>query len=132
MGYGYSMDLRERVVAAYEAGGSSYEEIAERFQVGRATVDRWLHLARKTGSVAHRALGGGRRSIFHGENLQSLERLVIANADATAQELVELWHAAGGARTSRSAVTRALGRLGYTLKKSPLPSTKPTPSASPR
>ncbi len=37
----YPLELRERVVAAYERGEGSFVTIAEKFQVGEATVNRW-------------------------------------------------------------------------------------------
>ncbi len=48
----YSKDLRERVVAAYEPGAGDQVEVAQRFNVGEATVRRWWALKRKSGSVA--------------------------------------------------------------------------------
>lgn len=38
MGYGYSIDLRNRVVDAWYNGEGTYEELADRYGVGRATV----------------------------------------------------------------------------------------------
>ena len=38
----YSIELRERVVGAYEAGMGSYPEIAKIFNLGEATVKRWV------------------------------------------------------------------------------------------
>jgi transposase-like protein len=46
-----SNDLRIRIVEARAREGMTYEKLAERFDVGRATVDRVLRLARETGSV---------------------------------------------------------------------------------
>jgi len=52
MGRPYSLDLRERVVAAVERGGLSRREAAERFGIGVSSAIRWVERARKTGSAA--------------------------------------------------------------------------------
>jgi len=50
MGKPYSMDLRERVVAAIEGGESTYQAAA-RFSIGIATAGAWARLKRATGDV---------------------------------------------------------------------------------
>jgi len=44
-----STDLRERVLAAYEAGEGGQAEVARRFRVGERTLSRWLLAARAEG-----------------------------------------------------------------------------------
>src|SRR3954453_16376129 len=53
----YSIDLRERVLAACEAGEGSQVRIAERYRVGERTLSGWLKAAREGGRRASR--GGG-------------------------------------------------------------------------
>ncbi len=52
MGRAYSMDLRERVVAAVETGGLSCHQAATQFGVGVSSAIRWVGRLRETGSVA--------------------------------------------------------------------------------
>ncbi len=47
----YSLDLRERVVAAYEKGSNTIAEIAERFSVGETFLKKMLRQKRETGSL---------------------------------------------------------------------------------
>ena len=54
----YSIDLRERVVAAVETGGVSRREAASRFGVGVSTAIIWVRRFRETGSVAPSQMGG--------------------------------------------------------------------------
>ena len=49
MGWAYSVDLRERVIAAFDLGGMTDEDAAELFRIGEATVHRWKRLKRETG-----------------------------------------------------------------------------------
>lgn len=41
----YSLDLRDRVLRACEAGGESQTSIARRFEVSQATVSTWRRQA---------------------------------------------------------------------------------------
>jgi len=54
----YSIDLRERAVAAVETGGLSRRRAAARFGVGISSVIRWVRRFRETGSVAPGQMGG--------------------------------------------------------------------------
>jgi len=61
----YSIDLRERVVAACDAGDSTREQIAARFSVSVSWIRDLLKRRRQTGSIEPRPRGGlveGRRS----------------------------------------------------------------------
>ena len=54
----YSMDLRERAVAAVLQEGLSRHESAARFGVAPSTVINWVRRFRETGSVAPGQMGG--------------------------------------------------------------------------
>ena len=54
----YSMDLRERVVAAVKTDGLSRRAAAARFGVSYSAAIEWLKLFDETGSVAPRQVGG--------------------------------------------------------------------------
>ena len=58
MGKPYSMDLRERVVAAVDKGGLSCHRAAAQFGVGVNTAILWVRRFRETGSVAPGQMGG--------------------------------------------------------------------------
>ena len=58
MGRAYSMDLRERVVAAVAHEGLSRRQAAARFGVGDSTAINWLKRVARTGSVAPGQIGG--------------------------------------------------------------------------
>lgn len=58
MARAYSMDLRERVVAAVEEGGESCHAAAARFGVAVSTAVKWMQRRRQTGSVAPGQMGG--------------------------------------------------------------------------
>ena len=54
----YSMDLRERVVAAVKQEGMSRRAAATRFGVSYSAAIEWVTLFDKTGGVAPRRVGG--------------------------------------------------------------------------
>ena len=58
MARAYSADLRERVLAAVEAGESP-EVAARRFAVGRSTAYRWVTAAHDEGRRVAKRMGGG-------------------------------------------------------------------------
>ena len=110
----YSIDLRQRVVAACDARDGTREQIAARFSVSVAWLRRLLQRRRETGSIAPRPRGGGRAPAFDAEADGRLRAAVRADADATLEELAR----AAGVACCPSAVHRALKRLGITRKKS--------------
>ncbi len=64
----YSVDLRERVVAAVEDGGLSRRRAAAVFGVGISTVIHWVRRFRETGSVAPGKMGGHKPKSIAGEH----------------------------------------------------------------
>jgi transposase len=121
----YSMDLRERVVAACEEGLDTRAEVAERFSVSESWIRRLLQRRRDTGSIAPKPHGGGQPPAFDGEHAERLREAVVADPDATLKELA----GAVGVACSTSATDRALRRLGITRKKSrPGPPSRTGPS----
>lgn len=68
MGKPFSVDLRERVVAAVERGGLSRRRAAAQFGVGISTVIAWVGRFRQTGSVAPGQMGGHKPKAITGEH----------------------------------------------------------------
>lgn len=110
----YSIDLRERVVAACDAGGATREQIAARFSVSVVWIRKLLRRRREAGSIGPRPHRGGRPPAFDSEAAARLRDAVRAENDATLEELAR----AAGVTCGPSAVHRALARLGITRKKS--------------
>src|SRR5207244_10704791 len=75
MGKPYSLDLRERVVAAVVTGGMSCNRAAKQFGVGISTAINWVRRLRETGSVAPGKMGGHKpKSIAGDDRAWLLER----------------------------------------------------------
>ena len=87
MGKPYSMDLRERVIAAIE-GGMLTRAAAARFSVGIATAGAWARLKRATGEVRPAKQGKPKGSVLDAHADFILGALKDA-PDATLDEMVE-------------------------------------------
>lgn len=107
------MDLRDRVVAACDAGELTREEIAEQFGVCSSWIRRLLQRRRETGDYGPKQTKRGRKPVFSAKSLERLDRLVKAQPDATLEEL----RARSGVSCSLMTMHNTLKRLGYRRKK---------------
>ena len=115
MARSYGMDLRERVVAAVEAG-ESRRAAARRFGVSGSVAVKWLQRLKATGSVKPSKMGGYRRPALEGEREWLLTRIAGGGADVTVRGLAaEL--AQRGVRAGPYAVWSFFKREGLTFKK---------------
>jgi transposase len=110
----YSMDLRVRIVRAYEGQEGSHANLAERFKVSERWVRGLLRQHRETGSIEPMPHGGGRPRIISADKEPLLLAALAETPDATLEELREKCSITG----SRMCVARALNRLKVTRKKS--------------
>jgi transposase len=116
MARAYSLDLRERVVAAV-AAGESCRKVAATFKVSVASVVKWSQRFRATGSPAARPMGGNRPYALAGERDWLLKRLSV-QPDVTLRALLaEL--AARGIKVSYYAVWHFFEHEGISFKKKP-------------
>ena len=82
-----SLDLRERIVAAYDAGNASRETVARRFGVSVGMVKKLLQQRRRLGDLRPQHHRAGRKP-----KIQAAERLLLrqhlaAKPDLTLAEL---------------------------------------------
>jgi transposase len=127
----YSLDLRQRVVSAYERGTDSIAIVAERFSVSVGFVKKMLHLKRATGELAPLAHGGGRRASLTPRQRQFLGRKVRAQNDISLTELQSILQESEGVTVHVSTICRALSRLDLPHKKRVLPPQSATTTREP-
>ena len=108
-----SLDLRERIVAAYDEGQGSREEVARRFRVSLGMVKKLLQQRRKTKDLGPRHRYSGRKAKVLPEYRDQLKKLVADQPDLT---LVQIKAKLAMACTIQ-AVHYALIALGLTYKK---------------
>ena len=110
----YSMDLRERVIAACDAGQPT-RAVAASFKVSPAWVRRLKQHRRERGDIVPRK-GGGSRG--HKIDRQELSKLVEQQHDATLLELRDRLKAKTGVGVTAWGIAKALRELGLSFKKS--------------
>lgn len=121
----YSLDLRERVVAAVERDGMSRSGAAARYGVAISTAIKWVRRSRTTGSVSAGQMGGHRVGILSGHRDWLLERvtcdftlrgLVVELAERGVKvDYVQVWrfvHAEGLSFKKKRAARRAVAPQG--------------------
>lgn len=112
------VELRERVVQAYENGEGSYTELAARFKIGRASVSRWLRRSREGHLEAtSRRRPLPQRRVLTEEHLEFIRATLEAVPDSTAPELVAALKEEFDHQVSEATVKRWRRRLGFTRKR---------------
>ena len=110
----YSTDLRERVLAAVDAGEETQEQIARRFTVSARWIRKLVARRTQTGEIGPKPNPGGRKLLVQGETAQALRDAIAKDPDATLHELRE----AIGSEGCLVTIWRAIKRLDITRKKS--------------
>ncbi len=107
MSYGYSIDLRERVLS-YIGDGHTQKEASEVFNIPRQTIYNWFCLKAETGGLRMRRSGKRHSSKFDAEKLKET---ITLHPDYYLSEIAVVFKA------TPSGVCRALKRCGITRKK---------------
>lgn len=111
----YSIDLRRKIVEAYESGRSgTYDATAALFGVGRATVSRLLRLKRDTKDVERKPKGGNNPRRI---DLEWLRKHCEKNPDARIIDRIVAWEKHGKDSASLGAMWNALHAIGWSFKK---------------
>jgi len=109
-----SIDLRERIVAAYDRGDGTRQQIADRYDVSLGMVKKLLQQRRRTGELAPRHHFSGRKPKITPKHQDTLRRLVRQDPDMTLDEM----RSAIGVACTLPAIHYVLRRMGLSLKKS--------------
>ena len=110
-----SDDVRERALAAIDEGHPG-ADVAEFFQNDPSTIRRWIRQRQRTGSGLSRPRSG-RQRLIPVDRDEAVRQLVATHPDATLAMLCAWWQQEQGIAVSLSTMSRALRRLGITLKK---------------
>ena len=110
----YSNDLRERAVAAMQAG-ENCRSVATRFGIAPSSVVKWTERARRTGAVVPAKMGGYRRPILEPYRDRLLEQ-VRTCPHLTLAELQDLL-AEQGVTVSHDTVWRFVNGCGFSFRK---------------
>ena len=116
MGRPYSLDLRERVVAAMVAGMSG-QRAAQHFSIGESSALRWVRRARESGNPKAKPMGGMRPFVLEAHRHWIITRLT-EKPDLTLRALAAELRARG-AKGSAFAVWSIVADAGLSFKKKP-------------
>ena len=112
----YSLDLREKIVQAYEHGNTSVRKVASNFGVTKSFVQKLLLMKKKEGHVKPKKQGGAVKGDLDGYDIQ-LAAMVEQYPDKTLLEYCEYWATTFNIWVSTSTMCRALKKQNLTLKK---------------
>ncbi len=114
MGKTYSLDLRERVVSAIDAGMSKME--AHRvYRVSRSTLDEWLDLREQTGGLVPLPRRAPvKERVLSGEVFAEFAR---RHAGHKLGQMAQAWEQEQGQRLSEMSFSRALRCVGNVAPK---------------
>lgn len=112
----YSLDLRERIVQAYQVGDTSVRKVAARFNVSRSFVQKLLKQQNEQGHLQPGKQGGAMKGVLSGCQEQ-LSQMVEQYPDATLPEYCEYWGESYNQWVSPSTMCRALQNTQLTRKK---------------
>lgn len=117
----YSLDFRQKVIAALEAGHSK-ASISRLMGVGTTTLTEWHNRYRATGALA--AKQGYQQGHSHKiTDWEAFRRFAEQHGDKTQWEMAQLWPD----EISEDTIGRALKRIGFTRKKRPIATPNETP-----
>jgi transposase len=108
-----SLDLRQRIVATYDEGKWTQEEVAKRFRVSLGMVKKLLQQRRRTGEIEARHRFSGRKARLMPERGKELKGLVAKEPDITVAEIKGRL----GLACTIPAIHQVLVKLGLTYKK---------------
>lgn len=82
-----SVDLRERILAAYDNKEGTRQEIADRFKVSLGMVKKLLQQRRHTGDISPRHHRSGRKPVLIQHHREQLRKMLAKNPDLTLEEM---------------------------------------------
>lgn len=110
----FTEDFRERIVAAYEAGGVSLAAVGRRFAISGKVVGKFVRQKRSLGTLAPQVHRRGRKPAVSAEKKQQLRAHLEQYPDATVLERRE----ALGLKCSEKTLWQTLRKMGWRFKKS--------------
>ena len=113
----YSVDLRQKVIDAYNQQEGSQRQLAKRFRVSLTFIENLLKRYHIDGKLSRFAHGGGRSAKLNPEQEAVLATLVEEDNDAILVELCDRLEERVSVRISRATMGRIVQKLKLTRKK---------------
>lgn len=113
----YSLDLRQKIVESYEAGGISQRQLANQFRVSTFFVVKVLGLHRRGEQLEAKRRGGRVKPLLTSEMREYLRNRLAVQNDLSLMELSSLIESEFGLTVSPPTVCRALKQMNLRRKK---------------
>lgn len=113
----YSLDLREKIIETYEAGGITQRELAKRFRVSLYFVVTLLRRWRRDETIEPKKRGAVMKPLLTPEIMQFLSERIKQECDLSLLQLVELVRAKYRVSVSTKTMSRMLIRENLRYKK---------------
>lgn len=108
----YSLDLRKRVVKAYQKGDKTFIELGKIYSIGEKTIRTWVKKYKIEGDLNFKT--GYQKGHSHViKDLEEFKEIINKNDFSTCQEIVNYL-----GKGSTSSIERALKKINY-IKKNP-------------
>jgi transposase len=117
MAAAYSIDLRTKILQAYQNKEGSQRQIAARFDVSASFVRNLLRKYRETGEVAAKPQGGDRRSKLTEQQQEMLKEIISEKSDICLHEIQSIVQERTGISISISSLSKTLIRLKLRRRK---------------
>jgi transposase len=108
-----SVDLRQRILKAYDRGDVTREQVAGRFEVSLGMVKKLIRQRRQTGDIAPCHHRSGRKPIILDSHRRQLRAWLAKQPDLTLEELRDRL----GLECTIQAIHYVLADMGLTYKK---------------
>ena len=113
----YSLDLRQKILSAWQNKENTQRDLAKRFKVSLSFVRDFLRRYRETNEIAARPQGGDRRCKIKGENEELVKAIIKKQNDIYLREIKDNLQESNGLKVSVSALSRTVKRLELGRKK---------------
>jgi transposase len=113
----YSLDLRQKIVESYEAGGITQRQLAAQFRVSTFFVVKVLGLHRRGENLEAKVRGSRLKPLLTGEMREYLREELVRQNDLTLLELSALISARFGLTVSTPTLCRTLRQMNLRRKK---------------
>jgi transposase len=112
-----SLDLRQRIISAYQAKEGSQRQLAKRFKVSLSFVRDLVRRYRETGKIEPKPHGGGAVAKLEIKHLPIIKTLVDKQPDVFLEELCERFTEQTTVQVGTSTMQRAVQNLKLSVKK---------------
>ena len=119
MAAAYSIDLRKKILSAWQGKEDSQRNLAKRFKVSVSFIKDLLRNYKETGEITAKPQGGDHRSKLKEKEQELLRKMIQEKTDIYLREIQNTIQEKTGIEVSISSLCRTLKKLELRRKKKP-------------